>query len=155
MKNVVLVLLISLCMISCSNDDRDANQNEVDFTLIGKGELLGNGEEGIEQSNLVITNEGVWIELMQKMNSVNDTTDDFTETGIDFTEFQVIAVFDKIRDSSGFSITIKNVEQNANGIFVSYIIDTPEGNNPTLKIQPFHIIKIKTTDDPITFVEIE
>ena len=46
-----------------------------------------------------MSNTSDWNNLMTQMNSVNNVTDSFSETNIDFNQFEIIAVFDSVHDN--------------------------------------------------------
>ena len=119
--------------------------------LIGKGELHGNGSEGITKQNLVITNKKAWDNLVDAMNSVNNVSNSFTETDIDFSKYQVIAIFDQLRSSSGYDISITNITEYADSIVVDVNHVIPNGSVLTVMTQPFHIVKIPVSDKSIIF----
>lgn len=150
MKSRILgIALVSfLLLFSCNNDD-DGSQAEsaIEFTDIGKDALYGNGKEGIVKGNMIITNQMDWKALMAQMDSVNNTTDKFSETDIDFERFMVLAVFLEVK-GSGWEIEITKVTENKNSVNVS-TIETPYGY--TVMTQPFHIIKIHKTEKLILF----
>ncbi len=60
----------------------------METTLIAKENLHGNGAEGISEQNLIISDQTTWNDLITQMNSVNNVSDNFTETDIDFSEIQ-------------------------------------------------------------------
>ena len=84
-KNAAALLILSFCFISCGVDND--NQTVINPALIGKGDLYGAGQEGIQQQNTVISDTAVWNELKIKMDSVNNVTGSFTETEINFSEY--------------------------------------------------------------------
>ena len=132
--------------ISCDKDDNaDYQSTEINFTEIGKGALFGNGQEGIAQSNLTISNATEWQNLIAQMNSVNNTTNNFTETDINFNEFTVFAIFLEVK-GQGWEIEIENVIENQNNISVSTVETEYETSVIT---QPFSIIKIPKTEKQI------
>ena len=156
MKNQALIILIILLTFSCSTED-DAIQEtsttqtmNIESTLIAKNNLYGAGDEGITQQNLVITNTNTWQDLMDQMNSVNDATANFSETEIDFTEYQVIAVFDIIRGVEGYGLDL-DVVTLPEGISITITSIVPQGQSPSVITQPYHIIKIPVTNLPIVF----
>ncbi len=144
------VFLIAFILFSCNKNSNEEETNSITFTEIGKGALYGNGAEGITQSNLVITINTDWQNLMNQMNSVNNVTDNFTETNIDFGTYEIIAVFDIIRPHNNFDITITDVIENTNNIVIT-ISETSNDNGYTIMNQPFHIIKIPFSNKPIIF----
>jgi len=149
MKIKVLTLILFsfiTLLISCNNDDNsDFQPTKVNFTEIGKGTLYGNGQEGIVQSIIIITNTNDWNNLISKINSINNVSDHFTETEINFSEFTIIAIFLEIK-SSGWEIGIKNVIENQDTISLS-TLETQYATS--VMTQPFCIIKIPKTDKKI------
>ncbi len=148
MKNLIIILLTLVITYGCNKDE--SNETEITPILIGKAELFGNGEEGIVQSNLVISQTEDWNALIEQMDSVNNTSNSFTEIDIDFSQFQVIAVFDEIRGSGGSSINITKIIENKDDITV--FISSYSNNDLPAVDQPFHIVKIKKTEKPFIFL---
>ena len=132
--------------ISCDNDDNANYQStEINFTEIGKGALFGNGQEGISESNLTISNTTEWQNLISQMNSINNTTDNFTETDINFNEYTVFAIFLEVK-AHGWEIGTESVIENEDNIAVT--TQEIEMVNSTMT-QPFSIIKIPKTEKTI------
>ena len=118
------------------------------LVLIGKGNLTGS--EGIPKQNLVITTETAWENLKTAMNSVNNVTDSFKEADIDFSKYQVIAIFDEIKIGECWTIDITDVTEDDDSITVAYTnIGTEVSTSDTT--QPFHIVKIPISDKQIVF----
>jgi len=150
MKKSLLFILLSLLVLGCSSEDNNSELENIDATLIAKDGLSGNGEEGIAQRNMVINDEISWNSLITKMNSVNNESDKFSETDIDFSQFTVIAVFDKVRESGGFELEL-DITSNSENIVVNVTDKAPQGYTTTVMDQPYHIVKIATSDLPILF----
>ncbi|MGB1393047.1 MAG: hypothetical protein ACPH4O_03945 [Flavobacteriaceae bacterium] len=148
MKTIIFILSIFLAT-SCSSDDNNqtSQSTTITFTEIGKGVLDGNGSEGIVQSNLVIANNTDWQNLMNQMNSVNNITDNFSETNIDFNTYQIIAIFKEVKPTN-WEVEISSIVENANNLSVS-VVETEY--DFTVVTQPFHIIKISKTNKEIVF----
>ena len=151
MKTLILILSI-IFNTSCSSDDEKstAQSTPINFTEIGKGNLTGNGSEGITQSNLVITNENDWENLKIQMNSENNVTDNFTDTTIDFNSYQIIAIFSDIKGDTRYSISINEIIETSNSIDVYSELNNV-GSGFTQIVQPFHIVKIPVKSKPIIF----
>ena len=76
------------------------------------------------------------------MNSVNNVSENFTETDINFNEFTVFAIFLEVK-GNGWEIETENVIENQNNITIT----TKETEFATSVItQPFSIVKIHKTD---------
>lgn len=148
--NALLLLLIVNLSIGVSCDNSDGFKQNVEFSLLGKGELYGNGSEMIQKSNLVIKDSTSWNELMAKMDSVNEVSTDFTETDIDFENYLVIAVFDEIRNYGGYSIDIIEINEYDQKIIVK-IAQILKGGVNAVITQPFHLVKINKSEKSIIF----
>jgi hypothetical protein len=160
MKILILTFFSILSLISCSNNDDDDisvpnnNSNFVPINitpiLIGNGVLYGDGAEGIIQSNVVISDSVQWQNLLNQMNSINNVSNSFSEISIDFTQYQIIAVFDNIYGDAGHNISISSIIENVNNINVTvqsvYVI-----NVFAIQTQPYYIVKIPKSTKPVIF----
>ena len=166
MKKVILSSILMLPMfllvfISCNNDEDNDNNNVNEFTpqaitpdLIAQGELHGNGQESITKQNLVIKTPGEWDNLIAAMNSVNNTSNNFTETNIDFSKYQVIAVFDEVKNRGGWSIDITDITKYPDSIIVT-VQNLNTGNVSRVFTQPYHIVKIPASEKKTVFQQEE
>lgn len=145
MKTLILSTFFFLA-ISCNNSD-DSNSfvpQTITPVFIGKGVHSGSAL----QSNLVITNQTDWLQLMNSLTSAN--TSNFTETNIDFNNFQLLVSIDGTRPNTGYSIDISNVIENITNITATVSI-LNSGNGFTVLTQPFHIVKIPKSSKPVVF----
>lgn len=159
MKTLILTFFSVFTFISCNKNDDNVllpndNSNFVPINitpiLIGNGQLSGDGEEGIVQSNIVITNTIQWQNLLNQMNSINNVSNSFTETSIDFTQYQILAVFDNIFGEDGHSISITSVIENLNTINVTIQSDYVT-NYFAVQKQPYSIVKIPKSTKLVVF----
>ena len=150
MKKNVLIILLSIFVLSCNSDDNNSEMMNIESTLISKDNLYGNGEEGIIEQNLIITDQNTWNSLITQMNSTNNVSDNFSEIDIDFSEYKIIAVFDEIKGNGGHNLDL-NIMSNSENIIVSVTDLVPEGDETTVITQPYHIVKISSSDLPIIF----
>ena len=143
MKTILFSLLL-LFTLSCTNNDdnNDFEPQTITPVLIGKNNLYGNGEEGILQKSIVISDQIAWTQMMNSMNRTNNVTKNFTTTTIDFNKYQVIAVFDNIKTAGGYSIDIITIVENQNNIVVTIKHFSDGVIAATVITQPFHIVKI-------------
>jgi hypothetical protein len=146
MKNMFLILSLTLSLFSCNDSENDDTfPQNILFTMISNDILSGN--EGIVQSNMVINNTSDWQNLVAQMNSVNNVSDNFTETDIDFDSYLLIAVFLEVK-SNGWEVKITNITENES----SLIVTTNENEFVSSVItQPFSIVKIPITQKAIEF----
>jgi len=147
-KHILLFSILIWSVLSCDNNSLE----ETPLTMINiyKGELYGNGQENISKQNTVIKNTSDWDELMDKMNSVNNVTERFSETNIDFSNYIIIAVFDEVKMYGGHSIDITSITEHDENIIVS-VENLLPGGLAAVITQPFHIVKIPKTNKPIVF----
>ncbi|WP_339756947.1 protease complex subunit PrcB family protein [uncultured Winogradskyella sp.] len=150
MKDKILILVMIMFVFSCKTNVNDSKIKTIEPNVISKGNLYGSGKEGIVEQNLVVTNESDWNDLMFLMNAVNDVTQSFSETKIDFDTYTIIAVFDKLRTSGGYSIELE-VETKSDEIIVNTMKTSPEGNASAVMTQPYCIVKIVKSNLPIVF----
>ncbi len=150
LKKYVFIILPALLIFSCTPEDNVIESIDTTTTLIAKDNLYGAGSEGIVQQNMVITDADSWTNLMNQMNSVNPITDTFYETDIDFSVYQIIAVFDKVKSSSGHSLKLDLIWE-SDDIMVNITHSSPLDMAPYVMTQPFHIVKILATALPVLF----
>jgi len=111
MKKHLIILLYSVFIVtSCRNDDEKIeNKNQINFQLIGKGNLIGNY---VNPQNTIITNSIQWNNFLNQIDSTTyQTSASFITTYIDFNEFIVIVVVDETYPSGGHSIEITKIEE--------------------------------------------
>jgi hypothetical protein len=150
MINKIFVSLILLFVLNCKSTQNQEKIVEQDSVLIGKGNLYGSGDEGIEKQNSIITDENDWQDLLAKMNSVNNVSDGFSETKIDFSKYTIIAIFDTVKTSGGHSLEL-DVKPNSETIEIHINGKSPEGMASMAMTQPYYIVKIPKNDLPIVF----
>lgn len=151
MKSLILILAINILIFSCSNDSVSQTTN-VEFTEIAEGFLGGEGSEGISKQNIVIENETDWNNLKLKMNLVNNETDHFNETDINFSSFMIIASFEEVKNEGEYKLSITEVVKKAENILVKINLESLTGSNTIQVItQPYYIAKIPKSHSPIMF----
>ena len=150
---IPLYILALFLVVACkTTSDTGKNQlKELSFKTISKGELYGAGSEGIEKSNLVITNQKDWHELLAKMEKVNKLVANFKELPINFSEEMVIGVFDKMRSSGGYTTSIQEISLNKEVVTVVVEMKNPTGVQATVMTQPYHLVKIKKRKEEVLF----
>ena len=150
MKKNVCIILLSILILSCTSEDYNIEMVDIESTLIAKDNLFGNGGEGIIEQNLEITKQSMWNNLISQMNSVNNVSDNFSEIDIDFSQYKIIAIFDKIKSKGGHSLEL-NIMSNSENIIVNINDISPKGNAAAVITQPYHIVKISNSNLPIIF----
>lgn len=153
MKKHLLILLCSIFFVTIScrdnhDDEQLENKNQINFQLIGKGNLTGNYTA---QQNTVITNTTQWNNFLNQIDGQNNhPSTDFTETNIDFNQFMVIVVIDAVYPNGGHSVDIMTVDENSQNIEVD-VEKLLQGNVTTVVTQPYHIVKIPKILKPVIF----
>lgn len=153
MKKHLLLLLCSIFFmtISCrsNNDENMESRNQINFQLIGKGNLMGSSYA--PPQNTAITNSTQWNNFLNQIDSSNNhPSSSFTETNIDFNQFMVILVVDSVYPNGGHSVDIMTVDENAQNIEVD-VEKLLQGNVTTVITQPYHIVKIPKILKPVIF----
>ena len=148
MKKLILSLVLFLTL-SCNQ-----SKDEINFTpqtiipvLIGKGSLMGS--ENIPQQNIVISNIANWNIILNSIDAFRLAQ--FSETtNVDFVNFQLIAVFDKVYPSPTYEFKIASIVENATNIVVT-VQKTLRPSIAAVVDQKFHIVKIPKTLKPVVF----
>src|SRR5690606_6896479 len=154
MKNIILISFLSFFLINCDGDDNTTALNnefptEIEYTLIGKGEDITGGDS-VDSANLVFNNTDEWNDFLATIDDISNVSNTFTETEIDFANYQIIAVIDEVKTTGGFSINITNVIEFSDNITVEVERPLPGGDSAVMT-QPYHIIKIPKSSKPINF----
>jgi uncharacterized membrane protein len=124
--------------------------NEVSFQTVSKGVLFGDGVEGISESNISFTNAKDWKSFLEKINTPNT----FSKVTIDFSEQQLLCVFDTIRNTSGYKIEIKNILIENKGIKIIYTSAKPSAKEMVNMVitKPYHLVIINKRAEEVTFI---
>lgn len=153
MKKHLLLLLCSIFFmtICCrsNNDENMDSKNQINFQLIGKGNLMGSSYA--PPQNTAITNSIQWNNFLNQIDSSsNHPSANFTETNIDFNQFMVIVVVDSVYPNGGHSVDIMTIDENTQNIEVD-VEKLLQGNVTTVITQPYHIVKIPKILKPVIF----
>lgn len=145
MKKIFLIAILTLALASCSSEDNGSfSAQNIDWALIGKGLHSGNAI----QQNSVITNPDDWNQLLILLTE--SVYVEFTETEIDFDNYQLIVSIDQTRPHSGYSQSITNIIEKEDAIEVSVLSEESDSGYAVI-VQPHHIVKIPKSDKPVVF----
>jgi uncharacterized membrane protein len=144
----ILVSIFLLILFGCKSTTTKIN--EVSFQTVSKGVLFGDGVEGISESNISFTNAKDWKSFLEKINTPNT----FSKVTIDFSEQQLLCVFDTIRNTSGYKIEIKNILIENKGIKIIYTSAKPSAKEMVNMVitQPYHLVIINKRAEEVTFI---
>ncbi|PHR20420.1 MAG: hypothetical protein COA38_19435 [Fluviicola sp.] len=152
----VLTTIIGLQACGTTNEVLDEKPSEVivevmdvAFKNVASGNLQGDGAEGINEGGVVINSQEEWTSLMTKMNSVNEAV---KEQSIDFNNTTVLAYFDQIRGSGGYTVEFASVSQTSKSIQVQIKRTASDGNDIEIMTQPYSIVFIEKTDKTVVFI---
>ena len=149
----LLILFAGIILLIPACERQENTGKEIEFCLIGQGDLTGNGAENIPKGNFVISQSASWTEWLEKMNTVNRVSDQFTETDIDFSRYVLLACFDEIKTTGGYKREITRIIETEDEIEVYVKTNFPGYAAPAVMTQPFIIVKIEKTPKPIVFFE--
>jgi len=159
----LLITILSMCSCKCKMDNATTEKTNSDnsnmentelltngYSVIGKGNLYGSGEEGINASNLVVANKNDWDKLIAQLDSVNKVSTGFKDKTVDFSEYTIIAVFDDVKSSGGHILDL-DVVTNTENTVINITKKAPSGVSTSVMTQPYCIIKISKSNLPIVF----
>lgn len=155
MRLILCVFLFGV--LGCSSTiqpSKTLKKEEIVFNTISKGVLFGNGIEGILEEKFTITNEKQWQVFLNKINSVNNVSSSFSEININFSNHNIICVFDTIRNTGGYAIEIERVFVEKKNLNIVYNKKEPGPMEmvTTIITQPYHIVKIEKRGEDHKFI---
>ena len=130
--------------------DTVSNVYPLSIKEAASGYLTGYGAEGIEEGGVVINSLEEWNALTTKMNSSNKA---IKEQSIDFDRVTVLAYFDQIRGSGGYTVEIASATKTGKKIQAQIKKASPKGDAIEIMTQPFHIVIIQKSDEKVSFTE--
>lgn len=159
MRKLIGLMMSFFILGSCGNSKKALECSEADdqmtetmlFEVVGKGILGGAGEEGIEESNLVIQSQEAWERLVARIDAVNKESNNFKISEFDFTKSTIIACFDKVQSSGGYALKIADVQEGENQIQVAIKKTSPDGMATSVITQPYYIVVIPKTSKEVVF----
>ncbi|ATA68226.1 hypothetical protein [Capnocytophaga cynodegmi] len=137
MKTKTILILLLLVVMGCGKRIDETIEN-ITFTTIAKGTLYGNEKEYITKSNFFISSQSDFNDLISNMSKINNISDTLTEKEIDFSKYQIIAIFDEVKSSGPSDITITKIVERKNYIEVFINKTIKDG---AVMNQPYHIVK--------------
>jgi hypothetical protein len=149
MQSFILIFISVFTLLSCSNDD------DVTFTPQNITPVLivkGNNGNTLPPQNIKVSDSDHWNNIMEGFSS--QTVSTFTETEIDFIQFDVLVCIDEPRGHTGHSIEMVSIIENQEVIDVNIEL-TDTGTGFDVIIRPYHIVKIPKTTKPVVFEVIE
>ena len=146
MKTLILTFISFFMLLSCNNSDDSFSPQNITPILIGKNSI---SNPSTPLQNSLITNQAQWDILLSTMNSVNNVSNNFTESSIDFNNFDIVAVFRNPISNSSSTVDITSIVETENQrvVTVQNLIDGVSAD----VAQPFHIVKIPKSPKPIVF----
>ena len=147
----ITISIFLLILVACkSTNTSTLKTNEVSFKTVSIGVLYGDGTEGISESNFSIRNAKDWNIFLNTINASNR----FSKVAIDFSKQQLLCVFDRIRNTSGFKIEIENIFIEKSGLKTIYTTSKPLATTIVNMVvtQPYHIVIIDKQEESITFI---
>ena len=143
MKTLFLAFIMIITLNGCSSDTSDPFVPvAITPVLIGKGFTY----DTVTPGNLVINNQSDWATFLTTMSSVSST---FVNTNVDFNIYEVIAIVDSQRGSTGYSVNIDSIIENESNITVEYSLLVQDGFIDM--VQPYHIVRIPKINKPVIF----
>ena len=146
MKTIIFRFISFFMLLSCNNSDDSFSPQNITPILIGKNSI---SNPSTPLQNSLITNQAQWDILLSTMNSVNNVSNNFTESSIDFNNFDIVAVFRNPISNSSSTVDITSIVETENQrvVTVQNLIDGVSAD----VAQPFHIVKIPKSTKPIVF----
>jgi putative ABC transport system substrate-binding protein len=149
-RALAILLLVGIAGVG-KTYSAEAEGADLAFKSIEKGEYCGHGERG----DYVITNETDWKELWDRMHSTFSPKPPLPK--IDFGKSMILAVFQGLRRSGGYSIEITKVIEGESVLKV-FVREShpPPGSSVTMALtQPYHIIETQKVSKKVIFEQVK
>ena len=145
MKNLIILISISLFLISCVKED--LLLSKIDYTDVAIGSISRALE--VEQKKIIIREEAEWEELKLELGIGSNLgmENKFFELHIDFNKYIILAVIERSWGNAT-NVQINEINEYENKISIFYNIIHSDAPAVT---QPFHIVKIPSTKKRILF----
>lgn len=148
MKKIILAALVLFSVMGCGSDDNNpvvpGNNTPVPiaFVDIHKGVTGTFASEG----NFVIQNQEAWNTFKTQIGLTSESL-------VDFSVHEVIAVVDKVQPNLGYDIEITSITKLDNKLTVKIKKTEPNPNEPglTMQEQHCHVVRINKTGLPVVF----
>ena len=151
MKTFFLTFISFYMLLSCRNSDDSFTPQNITPTLIAQGNLFSEySNTTTTSSNLIINNDPDWNSFISNMNNPNNLSMSFNETNIDFNNFTIIAVFDQVRPTGRYKVTINSIIENNDNIIVD-LNYTGNGDATQMPSHPYCVVKIPKAKKQILF----
>ena len=145
----ILIFFSVFTLLSCSNDDESTFiPQDITPVLIVKG----NNYNETTQQNIKVSNSTQWNDLKETLGSHITAT--FSETEVDFTQFDVLVCIEQLRGYLGASIEMTSIIEYEENIKVNVVSINPDWGFAEVTT-PYHIVKIPKTSKPVVFEVIE
>lgn len=154
MKLSVLSLFFLLSMSSCMvvTIPESPEKTIMGHENICNGDLYGAGEEGLEVQQIIIESQEELESLLDKMSSINPTSCSDILMTVDFNQYDLIFLLDRVRGSGGHSIQVTEVIKLDNLVSVEYKYQAPTGMATTVLTQPFQFVQVLKLNSEVSFV---
>lgn len=149
-RPILFLALAFLVFSACTrNEDEDLQRDPIQQTKIAEGTL--SSAETFPSQNLLISSEEDWKALIAALQQENpDVLHWFSETEVDFEQFQVLALIDEVRPHSSYYLSISEILETETQVEVK-LQQGHTGEGFTVLSQPFYIARIAKTDKPVVF----
>ncbi len=152
---LLTVLILTQCHSQKNTIPTIKKPAKVDYKILGRSTLHGNGAEGIQPGHYIIKDEVAWEKLLAKMDRVNHESQKITSQKIDFDKSMVVAVFDPVLGAGGVSLKVNKIEETDDAILIKIGHQTPSGQLAIQVMnQPYILIELPKTGKKIV-VEVE
>jgi hypothetical protein len=147
---------LSMMLVACgTTNEMSTEAEQVSFEMVHQNILSGAGSEGIEESLVVCNSQEELDALKARMNKANESTSFLDEATFNFSKETVIAYFQPVRSSGGYSLEADSLVRNTiNGdtsFMMYYTVNKPQGNATMMLTQPFIFIKTGKLNGPIDY----
>lgn len=149
---VTVGFMYSSCQpIKDSNMEEFENPQVIETGIEEYGILYGYGSEGFNQGVFVLKSIDEWNQFLAQIDLSNQAVQKFSNLELNFEKEMVVAYFDKVRTTGGYSVSFVNALLFQDKIQIMIQEKSPNGQATTVMTQPFFIVTIPTNDKLVQF----
>jgi len=150
MSSTKYLVILALCCsaINCKSTD-SLKMKGSQVQIVTNGGLYGNGKEGFEKGHQAIKSKVDYKAMINKMNRANKVAKPEEANTIDFENYILVAIFDKVRSTGGYSMEFEKMTMEGQNLILHIKMNKPERLATSIMTQPYLLLKLPKTNKEI------
>lgn len=145
----ILFFFLTISLIANLGGCKTADTPTIKPERITSGSLVGNG---VSQQDMMISSQSEWTNFLHDFNDrfQSNGNDKITQQTIDFSENQILVIFDAWKNSRDHTIVFDKLIDNEEKFIVHFNHVPPQiESDETILTQPYFILKVPRLSKPL------